>query len=70
MMNTEYVALPDDASVSDAMAALKGNEDLLEILNTLFLVDGEERLAASVPLARLFVAAARRAPEGSGRRDR
>jgi sulfur carrier protein ThiS len=30
MMNTEYVALHDNATVADAMAALKGNEDLLE----------------------------------------
>jgi magnesium transporter len=57
MMNTEYVALHDNASVVDALAALRGNEDLLEGLNTLFLIDGEERLAASIPLARLFVAA-------------
>jgi sporulation protein YlmC with PRC-barrel domain len=56
MMNTEYVALHDNASVADAMAALKGNEDLLDGLNTLLLVDGEERLSATVPLARLFVA--------------
>ncbi len=34
-----------------------GNEDLLENLNTLFLVDEEERLTASIPLARLFLAA-------------
>jgi len=56
MMNTEYVALHENASVMDALAALKGNEDLLEGLNTLFLVDGEERLVASIPLARLFLA--------------
>jgi sporulation protein YlmC with PRC-barrel domain/CBS domain-containing protein len=58
MMNTEYVVLHDNASVADAMAALKGNEDLLESLNTLFLVDAEERLSAAIPLARLFIAAA------------
>jgi sporulation protein YlmC with PRC-barrel domain/CBS domain-containing protein len=57
MMNTEYVSLPDTATVADAMAALRTNEDLLETLNTLFLVDAGERLVASVPLARLFVAA-------------
>jgi magnesium transporter len=56
MMNTEFVALHDNASVTDAMAALRGNEDLLESLNTLFLVDGDERLTATIPLARLFVA--------------
>ncbi len=56
IMNTEYVALPENASTVDALAALKENEDLLEILNTLFLVDGEGRPVAAVPLARLFVA--------------
>jgi magnesium transporter len=56
MMNTEYVALHDNASVMDALAALRGNEDLLESLNTLFLVDEDERLTASIPLARLFIA--------------
>jgi Mg/Co/Ni transporter MgtE len=38
------------------MTALKGNEDLLENLNTLYLLDRDGRLAAAVPLARLFVA--------------
>ena len=56
MMNTEYVALHDAATVADAMSAFRGNEDLLETLNTLFLVDGEERLSAAIPLARLFIA--------------
>jgi magnesium transporter len=55
MMNTEYLALPDTCSVGDAIQALKGNEELLETLNTLFLVDREERLTGSVPLARLFL---------------
>ena len=57
LMNTEYVVLHDNATVADAMAALKGNEDLLETLNTLFLIDEEGRLTAAIPLARLFLAA-------------
>ena len=56
MMNTEYVVLHENASLADAMAALRGNEDLLESLNTLFLIDAEERLTAAIPLARLFIA--------------
>jgi CBS domain-containing protein len=56
MMNTRYVVLHQNATVSDAMAALKGNEDLLESLNTLFLVDEDGKLAASIPLARIFIA--------------
>jgi CBS domain-containing protein/sporulation protein YlmC with PRC-barrel domain len=55
MMNTEYVVLHWNATVADAMAALKGNKELLENLNTLFLIDAGERLAGMVPLARLFV---------------
>src|SRR6266849_9431745 len=55
LMNTEYVALRDTATVGDALQALRQNEDLLESLNTLFLVDDQERLMASVPLARLFL---------------
>jgi Mg/Co/Ni transporter MgtE len=56
MMNTEYVALHQNALVTDALAGLRGNEDLLESLNTLFLIDAEERLTAAIPLARLFLA--------------
>jgi magnesium transporter len=56
LMNTEFVALHQNASVMDALAALRGNEDLLESLNTLYLVDADERLTAAIPLARLFIA--------------
>lgn len=57
LMNTEYVSLHENATVGDAMAALKGSEDLLENLNVLFLVDPEGRVTGAVPLARLFLAA-------------
>jgi len=56
MMNTEYVVLPETASVADALVTLRASEDLLEQLNTVFLVDAQEHLVAAVPLARLFVA--------------
>jgi Mg/Co/Ni transporter MgtE len=55
MMNTEYVALHENATVADAMQALRGNEDLLDGLNTLFLIDPDGRLCASVPLARVAI---------------
>ena len=55
MMNTEYVALKEEATVADALAAFKENEELLENLNTLFLIDAEDRLTGAVPLARLFL---------------
>jgi magnesium transporter len=57
MMNTEYIALPDNARAADALLALKGNEDLLEGLNTIFLIDADGKLTGAVPLARLFIAA-------------
>lgn len=56
LMNTEYVALRDTATVADAMSELKANEELLETLNTLFLVDAGDRLVGAIPLAKLFVA--------------
>jgi magnesium transporter len=56
LMNTEYVALHENSTVNDAVAALRGNEELLENLNTLFLIDADEHLVAAVPIARLFIA--------------
>ncbi len=56
MMNTEYIALHEHATVADAMEAIRGSEDLLENLNTLFLVDEDGRLGGAVPIGRLFVA--------------
>jgi magnesium transporter len=57
LMNTEYVALPENTTVEGAMEALKVHEEILESLNTLFLIDESGRLKAAVPLARLFTAA-------------
>jgi magnesium transporter len=56
LMNTEYVALQDDATVAAALEYLRGQEEVLESLNVLFLIDSEGRLKASVPLARIFLA--------------
>lgn len=56
MMNTEFVHLHENANVADALSALKGNEDLLDNLNTLFLTDDDERPVGAVPLGRLFLA--------------
>jgi flagellar motility protein MotE (MotC chaperone)/sporulation protein YlmC with PRC-barrel domain len=56
LMNTEYVALPETATVADAMSAIRANEEVLETLNTIFLIDSNEYLKGSVALARLFIA--------------
>ena len=55
LMNTEFLALPETATVAEALEALKANEGLVESVNSLYLVDGEGRLKAAVPLARLFL---------------
>ncbi|HEY4364711.1 MAG TPA: CBS domain-containing protein [Bryobacteraceae bacterium] len=55
MMNTEYVALDQAATVADAIQTLKVSEELLEALNTIFLIDSAEQLVGAVPLARLFL---------------
>ena len=57
LMNTEYLALPEDANVAAAMAELRKNEEMLENLHNLYLVGEDEKLLYSVPLARLIFAA-------------
>jgi Mg/Co/Ni transporter MgtE len=56
LMNTEFVSVSDDATVNDAIQALRSNEELLETLNTVFLVDPDDKLTGAVPVGRLFVA--------------
>ena len=55
LMDTEYLTVPQTATVADAIQALRAMEDMPETLNTIFLVDAEERLEASIPVARLFL---------------
>ncbi len=57
LMNTEYVALNENATARDALEALQGNADLLETLSAVFLIDGEGVLKGVIPLGRLFIAA-------------
>lgn len=56
LMNTEYVAVQKDASVADAIEALRQQEELPDNLSMVFLVDTDDHLSGAVPLARLFVA--------------
>ena len=57
MMDTGFISLPENATVVDAMAELRKNEDLLEDLHSIFLVDANEKLCNIVPLAKLLFAA-------------
>ncbi len=65
LMDTGYLSLPEDATVADAMAELKKNEDVLENLYTIFLTDEQEHLTFTVPLARLFFRGGRHGAGGS-----
>jgi sporulation protein YlmC with PRC-barrel domain len=56
LMSTEFVALADDATVSAAVRLLKENPESIEALQAIYLTAGEE-LVATVPLARLLLAA-------------
>ena len=56
LMDPGYLSLPDTATVADAMAELKKQEEVLEDLHTLFLVDSDQRLRHAVPIAKLFFA--------------
>ena len=56
MMTTEYVSLPENATVQDAIEVLRQDEEMLEVLNTVFLVNAEETPVAAIPLAKLFIA--------------
>jgi magnesium transporter len=58
MMNTEFIALSDSATVSEALRAIKENEEQVDTLTTLFLHDDEGRLAGTLPIGRLLLAEA------------
>lgn len=55
-MTTEYIALGVDATVSDAIDALRSFEGGVETVSTMFLVDPQGVLVGTVPLAKLVLA--------------
>ena len=55
MMTNYFLALTQDATVSEAVEKLKENDYLAKSLTHVFLTDDEERLVASVPVGRLFL---------------
>lgn len=56
MMNSDFVAVADTATVDTAIAALRANRELAASTNTVFLVDSAGRLTGAVPLGGLFLA--------------
>ena len=57
-MNTEYLALPKSATVSDAIEALRRFEGGIETVSTIYLVEDGNHLVGAVPLAKLVLAKA------------
>jgi len=56
MMNTEFIAVHEEATVADAIDALRQRQDLVDTVNTIFITDIDDRLRAAIPIARLFLA--------------
>jgi magnesium transporter len=55
-MTTEYIAVPQTATVADGIRALRGFEGDPETITEIYLVDSGEILQGVVPLARLVLA--------------
>lgn len=55
-MTTEFLALPPEATVGNAIDKLRQFEGETESIATIFLVDPEDRLVGSVPLVSLVLA--------------
>jgi len=55
-MTTEYLALPLNATVHDAIETLRNFEGGVETVSTIYLLDEKGRLAGAVPLAKLVLA--------------
>lgn len=59
LMNNEYVAVPDSVSVDSAIAALRTSAaEGYEVLDVVFVLDSEERVAGFVTLRSLLLASA------------
>jgi magnesium transporter len=60
-MTTDYISLPEGASLDEAVAALRSFDNDVETLTHIFLIDEQEELRGMVPLVKLLLAT-----EGSG----
>jgi magnesium transporter len=56
LMNTEFLSLPPHATVADAMSELRRNDEIVEYLHNLYIVNRDEELEFTVPVARLMFA--------------
>ena len=56
-MTTEYIALPANAVVAQAIEALRDFEGDIEIITDIYLLDEEEKITALIPVVQLLLAA-------------
>jgi sporulation protein YlmC with PRC-barrel domain/CBS domain-containing protein len=56
MMNSDFISVLDSATVAGALKAIAENAEQVDTLTSLFLVDADGRLSASLPVARLLLA--------------
>lgn len=56
MMTNYFLALPQDATVLEAIEEMRAEDYLTKTLTHVFLIDHEEHLIASIPVGRLLVA--------------
>jgi CBS domain-containing protein/sporulation protein YlmC with PRC-barrel domain len=56
-MTTDYMALPDTATVSDAIEMLRNFDGGIETVSTIYLVSDGEKLVGAVPLPKLVLSA-------------
>jgi magnesium transporter len=54
-MTTDYMALPDTATVFDAIEMLRNFEGGIETVSTIYLVSDGEKLVGAVPLPKLVL---------------
>jgi len=55
-MNTQYLALSNQATANDAIEALRSYEGGIETVSTIYIVDEHDHLTGAVPLAKLVLA--------------
>jgi magnesium transporter len=55
-MNTQYLALSNQATANDAIEALRNYEGGIETVSTIYIVDEHDHLTGAVPLAKLVLA--------------
>ena len=56
LMNTEYVAVHEDATAADAMEALRSQPEIADSVNTILVTDIDGRVKGALPVTRVVLA--------------